>query len=233
MPQPLIVVMAKAPRAGDVKTRLVPPLTKQQAATLAACFVRDTVFNAKQLVNDVMIAYFPSNARTDLEPILPLGLMWFEQQGPNLGERLESVATHVSGLGFRPLIIMGADSPTLPVTFIEEALNALRCGEADVSLGPTEDGGYYLVGLNVAVAGLFKNIDWSSPFAYEQTVANAVALNLRLHTAPTWYDIDTPTDLSRLSDEITCGDEIVSQRAPSTYRWVVDHAFESSELLSN
>lgn len=232
MLQPLIVVMAKAPRAGDVKTRLVPPLTKQQAATLAACLVRDTVFNAKQLVDDIMIAYCPSHARTDLEEILPSGVMWFEQQGSNLGERLESVVTHVSGLGFRPFIIMGADSPTLPLTFIEEALNALLCDRADVSLGPTEDGGYYLVGLNVKVNGLFKNINWSTPFAYEQTVANAAVLNLRLHASPRWYDIDTPTDLSRLRDEISCGDEIARKRAPNTYRWFTDHTLASSELLS-
>jgi len=232
MPHPLIVVMAKAPRAGDVKTRLVPPLTKQQAATLAACFLRDTVLNAKQLIDDVMIAYFPSNARTDLEAIFPSGVLWSEQQGWTLGERLEAVATHVSGLGFRPFIIMGADSPTLPVTFIEEALNALRYGQADVSLGPTEDGGYYLVGLNAAVSGLFKNINWSTPFAYKQTVANAAALNLRLHASPTWYDIDTPTDLSRLRNEIFCGDEIAHKRAPNTYHWFTDHASASSELLS-
>ena len=233
MPHPLIVVMAKAPRADDVKIRLIPPLTKQQAATLAACFIRDTVLNAKQLVDDVMIAYFPSNARTDLEAIFPSGVLWFEQQGSNLGERLESVATHVSGLGFRPFIIMGSDSPTLPVALLEEALEALLYGRADVSLGPTEDGGYYLVGLNVIVTGLFKNINWSTPFAYGQTVANAASLNLRLHASPTWYDIDTPTDLSRLRDEIFCGDEIARKRAPNTYRWFMDHALSSSELLSS
>ena len=225
MPRPIIVVMAKAPRSGDVKTRLVPPLTNDEAALLAACFVQDTVLNARQIVEDVMVAYAPSDARTDLEPILPSGLLWFAQNGSYLGERLESVAACVSNLGFRPFIILGADSPTLPPVFISEALENLAGGLVDISLGPTEDGGYYLVGLNSAAPGLFQNIEWSSPQTYQQTAANAAAMNLRLHTAPMFYDIDTSSDLYRLRDELA--GVRGSKGAPNTRQWFIDHSFPS------
>lgn len=228
MPRPIVVVMAKAPRAGHVKTRLVPPLTYSQAAALAACFIRDTVLNVRQIVDTLMIAYAPANARQDLEPILPSNLLWFEQRGDDLGERLDSVANHLSILGYGPFVILGADSPTLPATFIEQALEVLASGQADVTLGPTTDGGYYLVGMNSAIAGLFRNIDWSTPFAYEQTVANANALNLRLHTLPMWYDVDTPDDLYLLREQMSADDPTLMKRAPNTYRWFSANALPPS-----
>jgi uncharacterized protein len=217
--------MMKAPRAGEVKTRLVPPLSESQAASLAACFFRDTVFNARHVVSNVIVAYAPSDARADLETILSSDLLWCEQIGDNLGDRLESVSKHVSNLGFSPFIILGADSPALPTTFIEEALRVLTSDQADISLGPTNDGGYYLVGLQHAVPGLFQNIDWSTPSAYEQTAANAAKLNLRLHPLPCWYDVDTPADLKRLRKELNSSEES-SSRAQHSHRWLIDHPLE-------
>ncbi len=225
MSQPIVIVMVKAPRAGEVKTRLVPPLSESEAASLAACFARDTVLNAQHVVSSVLVAYAPSDARADLEAILPSDLLWYEQVGDNLGERLDSVIEHAFSHEFAPLIVLGADSPTLPIRFLQEALNVLASGEADISLGPTEDGDYYLVGLHRPVPTLFHNIDWSTPYAFEQTAANADRLNLRLQTLPYWYDVDTPPDLKRLHDEMHSSEESRS-RAPNTYRWLVDHPSE-------
>jgi rSAM/selenodomain-associated transferase 1 len=229
MTQPIVVVMVKAPRAGEVKTRLVPPLSGSDAASLAACFAQDAVLGAKRVIRNVLIAYTPSDARAHLQAILPADVLWFEQDGANLGERLDSVAEHVSSLGFNPFIMLGADSPTLPTEFIQEALNVLSSGEADVCLGPTEDGGYYLVGLRRPALGLFQNIHWSTPSAYEQTAANASRLNLRLHLLPSWYDIDTPDDLKHLHDELNRSEES-RLRAPNTYRWLVARASRLSAL---
>ncbi|MCA1577110.1 MAG: TIGR04282 family arsenosugar biosynthesis glycosyltransferase [Acidobacteria bacterium] len=228
MPRPIVVVMAKAPRAGVVKTRLVPPLTYSQAATLAGCFICDAVLNLRQIVDTLVIAYAPANAREDLERILPSDLLWFEQRGHDLGERLDSVANHLSILGYGPVVIVGADSPTLPATFIKQALEVLASGHADVTLGPTTDGGYYLVGMNSAMAGLFQNIDWGTPFTYEQTVGHATALNLRLHTLPMWYDVDTPADLYLLRRRMFTDDPMLLKRAPNTYRWFQIHALPPS-----
>ncbi|HEY2971600.1 MAG TPA: TIGR04282 family arsenosugar biosynthesis glycosyltransferase [Pyrinomonadaceae bacterium] len=227
MPQPIVIVMVKAPRPGEVKTRLVPPLSESDAASLAACFARDTILNAKRTVKDVLVAYTPTEARSDLEAILPSDLHWSAQAGDNLGQRLDSVAEHAFSLGFSPLVILGAESPTLPTSFIRETVNLLTAREANVCLGPTEDGGYYLVGLRNPVQGLFQNIDWSTPSAYEQTAANAAKLGLRLHPLPSWYDIDTPADLTHLHDEMYSSEE-VRLRAPNTYRWLLDRALHLS-----
>ncbi len=223
MLRPIIIVMVKAPRAGEVKTRLVPPLSESDAASLAACFARDTILNAQRAAGDVLVAYAPAEARSDLEAILPPDLHWFAQAGDNLGQRLDSVAKHAFGLGFSPLVILGADSPTLPASFIRETVNVLTADEADVCLGPTEDGGYYLVGMHGPVPALFQNIDWSTPSAYEQTAANASDLNLRLHRLPIWYDVDTPDDLSRLRDQMTSAKEM-RERAPNTHNWFTERA---------
>jgi rSAM/selenodomain-associated transferase 1 len=222
MSRPVVVVMVKAPLPGFVKTRLAPPLTEEDAASLAACLAQDTVATAQRAVADVVIAYTPSAGRAILEPLLPPGLHWIEQQGTDLGERLEQIVQRASRGGFGPLIITGADSPTMPASFIETACEALAGGEADVALGPTADGGYYLVGVGVDCRGLFRGVAWSTPLAYRQTADNVSRLGLRILKLPQWYDVDTPEDLMRLRDELFA-DEEARTRAPATYRWLVAH----------
>jgi rSAM/selenodomain-associated transferase 1 len=222
MSRPVVIIMVKAPRAGLVKTRLTPPLIAEDAASLAACFAQDTVANARRVVRDLIIAYTPSADRAILEALLPRGLLWVEQQGEDLGERLERVARHASRSQFNPILIMGADSPTLPASFIERACEALVNGDADVTLGPTADGGYYLVGLRGEYRNLFRNVAWSTPLAYEQTADNALRLGLRLLKLPPWYDVDTPLDLLRLRDEIFKDEEARSYTA-ATYGWLLAH----------
>jgi uncharacterized protein len=226
MPQPIVVVMVKAPRAGAVKTRLVPPLSQSEAASLAACFAQDTILNARRVLPNVLVAYAPADARLDLEPLLPADLLWFAQVGNDLGQRLDSVVNHVSQLGFSPFILLGADSPTLPTPFLQEALQVLASNQADISLGPTDDGGYYLIGLHQPVPDLFHNIDWSTPAVYTQTAANATALNLRLNATPCWYDVDTSADLERLRVEIF-SDHEMQQLAPNTFRWLSNRVLRS------
>jgi rSAM/selenodomain-associated transferase 1 len=219
MSRPVIIVVVKAPLAGLVKTRLTPPLSADDAAALAACFAQDVVNNAKRAASELIIAYAPASGRDALDKLLRGKLLWLEQQGADLGERLEHAAMHAFDLGFSPLVLLGADSPTLPHAFITTATQSLAAAESDITLGPTEDGGYYLVGLRRPTSGLFQNIDWSSPQAYAQTVRNARHLGLRLLELPPWYDVDTFSDLLRLRAEIF-SDEEARRRAPTTYRWM-------------
>lgn len=220
--RPVIIVMVKAPRAGLVKTRLVPRLSAIDAASLAACFAQDVVGNALRIAPDVIVAYAPADGRAPLEGLLPGGLLWFEQQGADLGARIEGAVAHAASRGFSPVIVTGADSPTLPNSFIERARDQLATGAADVALGPTEDGGYYLVGLRHPVRGLFQNIAWSTSLAYEQTARNVASLELRLLQLPTWYDVDTFSDLIRLRDEII-SERASRSQAQATYRWMLGH----------
>jgi rSAM/selenodomain-associated transferase 1 len=230
MPKPAVIVMAKAPRAGAAKTRLAPPLTPEEAARLAACLFADTVSAARGLGAVVVVAYAPTDGRASLEGALRLaltgetsgGLLWLEQRGEGLGERLEGVAGRAFAGGLGPLLFIGTDSPTLPPSFPAAALEGLAGGRADVALGPTEDGGYYAVGMREPAAGLFDSVEWSTPRAYAQTARNAVRLGLRLLELPAWYDVDTPEDLRRLRAELAA-DEGARRRAPSTFEWLRPH----------
>ncbi len=217
--------MAKAPRAGEAKTRLAPPLTREAAARLAASLFADTVSLALGLGAAVVVAYAPADGRASLKKLLRLtsteeasgGVLWLEQRGEDLGERLDGVAARAFEAGFGPLLFVGADSPTLPPSFLASALEGLGRGRADVALGATEDGGYYAVGTRAPAAGLFDAVEWSTPRAYVQTARNAARLGLRLLELPPWYDVDTPADLARLRAELS-SDEGARRRAPSTYR---------------
>jgi len=227
MPDPAIIVMAKAPRAGEAKTRLTPPLTPWEAARLAACLFADTVSLALGTGAAVVVAYAPADGRPSLEEALRAssrgehigGLRWLEQRGDGLGLRLSSVVEMAAAQGFGPLLLVGADSPTLPPSFLVSALEGLAEGRADVALGPTEDGGYYAVGMREPAAGLFDSVEWSTPRAYDQTSRNAGRLGLRVLELPPWYDVDMTADLDRLRAELD-DDEGARRRAPSTYEWL-------------
>ncbi len=219
MLRPAVVLMMKAPLAGLVKTRLSPPLSAEEAASLAACFARDATACASRACRTVVIAYAPASGRATLETLLPGGLRWVEQRGAGLGERLETVSAEVFGMGFGPVVIIGADSPTLPPSYVESAAAALSNSRADAALGPTDDGGYYLVGLRRPAPGLFRGVDWSTPRAYAQTAGNAARLGLRLLELPPWYDVDTPEDLARLRAELLA-DERARLRAPAACEWL-------------
>ena len=223
MPGPVHIVMVKAPRAGAVKTRLAPPLSGADAASLAACFAQDAVANARRVVQSVIVAYAPADGRHALEGLLAHDdLLWHAQQGDDLGARLAAAARHAATYGFSPIIITGTDSPTLPCSFIETAIESLAANNSDVVLAPTDDGGYCLIGFREYTDDLFQNVRWSTYLAYQQTADNAARLNLRLLTLPHWYDVDTFTELLRLRDEIST-DEVARERAPFTHQWLLVH----------
>jgi glycosyltransferase A (GT-A) superfamily protein (DUF2064 family) len=147
------------------------------------------------------------------------GLLWFAQRGEDLGARIESAAVYAFARGRGPVVVVGTDSPTLPPSFVERAFASLSSEESDVALGPTEDGGYYLVGLREPFEGLFRNVEWSTPRAYARTAENVARAGLRLLELPRWYDVDTPADLLRLRDEMLT-DEAARERAPATREWL-------------
>ncbi len=220
----IVIVMAKAPRAGEAKTRLAPPLTLAESAHLAGCFAQDTVALARGLAPQVMVAYAPDDARALLTPLLPDGLLWTAQRGPDLGARITGAIADAAAQGCAPFLVLGTDSPTLPREYARAALRALTVGEADIALGPTEDGGYYLLGLShPPAAELFQEIVWSSAQVYQQTAANAACLGLRLAELPRWYDVDTAADLMRLREELASNKE-ARARAQRTYDWLSTRA---------
>ena len=179
-------IFAKAPIPGHVKTRLRPVLDEEQATRLAAAFARDTLLKAAQLGPPVTVYY--AGDRALLVPLAPPNVRWAEQGGGDLGARMACVPT--------PCLILGADSPHLPLSLLSAALAAVPA--YDVVLGPAEDGGYFLIGLRAPQPALFEGIAWGTEAVLAETLAKAAALTLSVSLTPPWYDLDTPDDLHRL-----------------------------------
>jgi uncharacterized protein len=194
------LIVGKAPVAGLAKTRLVPPLSNQDAADLYAAFLSDTVALASDLGWERVSVVHPRGDRSTLTDLLPPNVHLLEQPGTDLHDALASAFAHHLAHGFDRVVLIGSDSPTLPRDPVEQACAALEV--ADLSIGPSLDGGYYLIGMRQPHLPVFKDIDWSTPRAYAQTLDNARRLGLRVHPVQEWYDVDEPRDLQRLQDDL-------------------------------
>jgi rSAM/selenodomain-associated transferase 1 len=218
--------MTKAPRAGQVKTRLTPPLTPEEAATLNICFLRDmsgaiSITTEKSKARGFAV-YTPEGAAKAYTGILPTTFKLLPQRGQSLGERIIFAFEDLFQLGFTSVCLIGSDSPTLPPEVFTEAAAILTQAENTVVLGPTADGGYYLIGLNTLQRALFKDIAWSTESVFEQTCARARNLGLRVHFLPTWYDVDNDTTLRRLCEELFVqnGHRVTGYEAPATRNYL-------------
>lgn len=210
--------MAKVPAAGKVKTRLQPALLPAQSAALAACFLQDAESKTKTVSARTIVAFFPPEAKSELEKILRHENTLVEQQGANLGDRmLHAFETAFAG-GAQTVVMIGTDSPTVPADFIEQAFEFLETN-SDVVLGKTEDGGFYLIGLRVLRRELFAAVEWSSSKTFDQVRRNVLNLELHLREVPAWYDVDEPADLMQLKQELATNENAV-RRARQTYEWV-------------
>jgi uncharacterized protein len=196
-----LLIVGKAPEPGLTKTRLVPPLSPADAADLYRGFLLDCVGLGTALGWERVSVVHPRGARQALASLLPADVCLLEQPGTGLADALADAFDHELAEGFQRVVLIGSDNPTLPGRLVDEACSALDV--YDVSLGPTTDGGYYLIGLREPHLGMFDAIDWSTPRVYAQTLANARRLNLRVHAVPEWYDVDEPPDLERLERELS------------------------------
>ena len=197
-----VAIMAKAPRAGEVKTRLCPPLSPTDAAALYHRFLLDKIEQVRSLTTaSPAIAYTPGEGRTFFEAVAP-GFLLVSQRGANLGDRLANSLTDCLDQGHRGALAIDSDTPTLPVRFLHQALDLIMTPTIDVVLGPTEDGGYYLIGLRTVHRDLFEAMPWSTRHVLPETIRRAYAMRLRVACLPPWYDIDTSDDLARLLAEL-------------------------------
>ncbi|HEV8674399.1 MAG TPA: TIGR04282 family arsenosugar biosynthesis glycosyltransferase [Methylomirabilota bacterium] len=194
-----VAVMAKVPTAGEVKTRLCPPLTPVQAATLARCFLQDRVEQLGALeAADPLVAFAPPEGEAEMRELLPNAVRLVPQSGADLGARLDRLLSDLLADGYPGAIAVDADSPTLPTAFLGRACAHLLDETADVVVGPCEDGGYYLLGLRRPAPALFREMPWSTPAVLDETLARARRLGLRVALLPAWFDVDREEDLARL-----------------------------------
>lgn len=197
-----VIVFAKNPVPNQVKTRLVPPLSPEQAATLYTAFLTDGCETLAKLSDvDLIIAYTPTAARSDLQALIGDDILYIPQIGAALGERLVSATQWAAKQGYTKILLVGSDSPTLPTSYISKA--SARLDSRDVVIGPSTDGGYYLIGFsatNIAmtVPFIFEEIAWSTADVFQQTVARIQSLKATLGLLPLWYDVDTAEDLAFL-----------------------------------
>ena len=190
--------MAKAPRPGAVKTRLCPPLRAAEAAALYRCFLLDKIA-AVQALSGIrpMVAYTPDEAQAEFAELAP-DCSLVPQRGPDLGVRLHTTLASLLAAGHPGAIAVDSDTPTLPREFLQRAVDCLTGPGPDVVLGPTEDGGYYLIGVRAAHRALFDDMPWSTSAVLEITLRRAAAAGLQTVCTPPWFDVDTPDDLRRL-----------------------------------
>ncbi len=186
------ILFVKEPCPGKVKTRLHGCCSPQQAAALYRAFIQDsaTILAASAAVLKV-VAYAPVTAAAAIRRLLnPDKFEFIPQPEADLGGRMDRLLHWSMGRGARRTVIIGSDSPSLPPAYIDQALELLK--EHEVVLGPSTDGGYYLVGQSSPNGAIFVDIDWSTGRVLEQTLDKVGTRSLGL--LPPWYDVDTPPE---------------------------------------
>lgn len=204
-----LAVMAKAPRAGKVKTRLQPPLSADEAAALNVCFLRDTAENIAAVMNEGgaqgLICYTPVGDEAAFDGLLPEGFALIAQRGDGFGERLLCASEDILSCGFGAVCLIDSDSPTLPTSALRATVCELARPGVRAVVGPSEDGGYYLIGLKRAEPGLFERITWSTEHVYTETVERVREVGMELVELPKWYDVDDAATLAVLERELLNG----------------------------
>jgi rSAM/selenodomain-associated transferase 1 len=205
--------MAKAARAGHVKTRLVPSLPAEVVVELYQCMIEDTVDLARSVSTDAISIVCPASDITDFSRWLP-AIEIVGQNGDGLAAGLVSAFRVFIDRGYQRVVAIDGDSPQLPPETVDKAFRLLD--EADVVVGPTIDGGYYLVGASTVQAKLFDTRRMGTGSALDSLMAKAKDLGLRVALTEALYDVDEAKDLGRLAREL----HLFPDRAPRTAAWL-------------
>src|SRR5712691_6195917 len=210
----VLVIMAKAPRPGAVKTRLAPSLSPAAVTAFYCCLLDDTLALARSLSNVEVAIMCPDSDVNELAQLAGNEASVVAQKGEGLAAGLTSVFAHFAEGHQRRTIAFNTDSPHLPRSVLEDAFETLAAH--DVVVGPTHDGGYYLVGAKASHPTLFARDGIGTCSALERLLARARALELSIGFAAPFYDIDVADDLTRLAEEL----RLAPGRAPRTAAWL-------------
>jgi rSAM/selenodomain-associated transferase 1 len=207
-----LVIMAKAPVSGAVKSRLVPPLMPAEAAELNRCFIRDVCASIEAAAASVaaasgarvagLVAYAPLGMQASFGGLLPASFALIAQRGDGLTERLINVANDLFGAGYESVALMNSDSPTIPSSILSEAVAQLARPGDRIAIAPADDGGYCLIGLKRPHWRIFEGIAWSTAAVLAQTLERAAELGVEVARMPSWYDIDDAASLRRIVAEL-------------------------------
>lgn len=198
-----LVVMAKAPLPGGVKTRLCGALGPEAAAGLARALLVDQLDHIQQIGSaELFLAFAPPEGRATMEQLAPPNFQLFGQEGADLGARMQGVFDRLFRRGHKSIVLIGADLAPVPLRFFEQAYASLQSVVHRVVLGPSRDGGYYLVGCNQPTPELFSAMRWSHSAVFAETVTRLKRLKISYDVLPVWFDVDTSEDLTALRAEL-------------------------------
>jgi len=209
-----VLLFVKYPEKGKVKRRLSVDINEDIVRELYRCFVRDTLTTVKKIDSQLFICFFPVETQKKFRKWLGSTLLFLPQNGVNLGMRMKNSFIDVFTQGFQRAVLIGSDSPDLPKKYIEQAFIILQT--RDVVLGPTVDGGYYLIGFhsNTFTPSVFEDISWGNEMVFQETVMKIKQAHRSLGLLPIWRDVDTIGDL-----------KLLVQRAKNT-------SFKSSQTMT-
>jgi rSAM/selenodomain-associated transferase 1 len=213
-----LVIMAKAPRVGSVKTRLADTLPLPAVTELYRCLLNDTIALAQALDRVDVAIMCPASDVEDLSRSVPRTVRVVPQTGQGLAAGLTCVFAHFTNPGHQRVIAFNSDSPHLPTSILESGFGGLET--CDLVVGPTHDGGYYLVGAKASHPDLFSNDGMGTANALEALLTRARALRLSVYLTDPFYDIDVADDLSQLADEL----QRIPGKAPRTAKWLSEWA---------
>ena len=202
-----LIVFAKNPVPNQVKTRLFTHMSPKQAALIYRAFLIDWCEALSEISDiDLVIAYTPAGSQPDFQEMIGDDVIYIEQIGSDLGARLTSATQWASKNGYDKILLVGSDSPTLPLSHITQAVEGLD--SHGIIIGPSIDGGYYLIAfstgcLAAAVPYIFEGIAWSTPQVFQQTIERIRSVEVSLGLLHPWYDIDTYDDLTFLYAHIS------------------------------
>jgi rSAM/selenodomain-associated transferase 1 len=201
-----IGIMCKAPKAGRTKSRLAASIGAEAAAGLSACFLRDVgaTFDAVpvEIGRRGYAVYSPAGTESDLINLFPPSFGLLLQADEYFGNVLFGAMRDLLAAKHDCVLLVNGDGPTLPTSFLVQAIGALRRPGDRLVLGPASDGGYYLIGLKHPHRELFANIDWGTQTVAETTLKRAAEISLEATLLPEWYDVDDLETLGWLRDEL-------------------------------
>lgn len=193
-----VLFFVKYPIQDKVKTRLAAELGKEVVVELYKNFVLDTLSTIRRLNVPFRICFHPESAGDKMKGWLGEQYAYIAQQGSSLGQRMKNALVQTFKENFSRAILIGSDSPDLPEVFLIQALQSLESHHAVI--GPSSDGGYYLIGFSKAhfVPDAFDGISWSTENVFQQTIDVLDGHSSNVHVLPQWFDVDTPVDLREL-----------------------------------
>ena len=194
-----VILFARDPILGQVKTRLRPSLDDETILKLYTCFVEDSLEKIRQVGNvECFVGIFPDNHSGFFEKIENFGMSLFVQRGKDLGDKMRQAFVDRFAEGYKKVVIIGSDSPSLPVSYINKAL----ASDKDLVLGPSTDGGYYLIAMSGKVSEVFSGVAWGTKNVLDETLEKIKGTGVSLELLPVWYDVDSPDDLKFLKTHL-------------------------------